>query len=404
MIKLSYLLSNKEKIKISPYPAGKSFGFTIIDDTDGCRLEMIQPIYDFLSELQLKTTKTVWVWRPKEKNLGIWDEGDTLEREDYVNYLKILQKRGFEIALHNISSKSNKREEIINGLEKFKEIFGDYPKINVHHEKNKENLYFKFACSGDLMPKTFRRQFLIKINSIFGKLRKLIKKASNYNDKNFNDFLGEIKGSEYFWGDICKDKIKYVRTNIFYRDLNTLKCNPRIPYSTEQTPYVNYWFDSSNGQDADAFEKILNSSNINRLKKEKGCCILYTHFAKGFSIVKKGRVTLDERIKQRLIEISSSSDGWYAPVGEMLDRILSFKKIRIFLFRNGIILKNENSFSIKDITLWTEPHEKYYQLGGQTFISDDMGRIVIPLLKNDEIFVLWKKCAINDIKKEFWMN
>jgi hypothetical protein len=398
------LLPHREQIKISPYPEGKSFGFTIIDDTDGCRLEMIRPIYDYLTKIGLKTTKTVWVKRPKAQSLGIWDEGDTLERDDYVVYLKSLQERAFEIALHNVSSQSNEREEIISGLEKFKEIFGEYPKINVHHEKNKENLYFKFAQSLDLIPTPFRSSFFMKIHSLSRKLRKFSGNKSHSGKERYIEFLGEAKDSNYFWGDICKERIKYIRSNIFYHDLNTLKCNPEIPYSALQTPYVNYWFDSSNGQDVNMFNKILNPRNIYLLIKGKGCCILYTHFGKGFSIVKDGRITLNEEAKHRLAEIAGRADGWYVPVSEMLDRLLSFKRLKFRLLSGGLILKNENPFDITGLTLWTQPHEKYHQLGGQEFESDSRGRVVIPLIKGLEIFILLREDGLREMEKVFWWD
>jgi len=398
------LLRHREQIKISPYPDGKSFGFTIIDDTDGCKLEMNRPIYDYLAERELKTTKTVWVKRPKVRSLGIWNDGDTLERDDYVAYLKSLQEKGFEIALHNVSSQSNEREDIINGLEKFKDVFGDYPKINIHHEKNKENLYFEFAQSLDLIPQTFRSSFLMNIDSLYRKLRKFNKNKGHSGEKHYMEFLGEAKDSNYFWGDICKERIKYIRTNIFYRDLNTLKCNPGIPYSSLKTPYVNYWFDTSNGQDVNMFNKTLNSKNICRLKEGKGCCILYTHFGKGFSIAKDGRMTLNEETRQRLDEIAGSPDGWYVPVSEILDRLLSFKRLKFCLFSDGLILKNENLFDIKGLTLWTQPHEKYHQLGGQVFESDDRGRIIVALIKGLETFILLKKGGLREMEKVFWWD
>jgi len=399
------LLRCREQIKISPYPDGKSFSFTIIDDTDGCRLETIRPIYDYLMEIGLKTTKTVWVKRPKVRSLGIWDDGDTLERDDYVVYLKSLQEKGFEIALHNVSSQSNQREDIISGLEKFKEIFGDYPKINVHHEKNKENVYFEFAQRSDLIPAPFQSSLVMKLDSLSRKLRKFSEYKCHSVGQHDIEFLGEVKDSDYYWGDICKEKIRYIRTNIFYRDLNTLKCNPRIPYSSLKTPYVNYWFDSSNGQDVNIFNKILNLKYIRRLKEGKGCCILYTHFGKGFSILKDGQIALNEETRHRLAEIAGSADGWYVPVSEMLDRLLSLKRLKFCSFSGGLILKNENPFDIKGLTLWTQPHEKYLELGGQVFESDDKGRIVIPLIKSQEIFNLLRKGGgLREMEEVFWWD
>ena len=47
-------------------PENKKFAFTIIDDTDDAFCNNIVPIYDILYENKLKTTKTVWVYPPRD--------------------------------------------------------------------------------------------------------------------------------------------------------------------------------------------------------------------------------------------------------------------------------------------------------------------------------------------------
>src|SRR5215831_8659323 len=85
-----------ESLALLPYPEGRGFAFTIIDDTDGETLETVSPIYDELSELGLRTTKTVWVRAPRIPPSRSCDAGDTLERPEYTSYLRSLQSRGFE--------------------------------------------------------------------------------------------------------------------------------------------------------------------------------------------------------------------------------------------------------------------------------------------------------------------
>ena len=129
------------RICISPYPDGKSFAFTVIDDTDRSTLEICKPVYEHLISLGLRTTKTVWVKEAAVKKEAD-DYGDTTERGDYLEYLNELQLKGYEIALHNVSSGDNLREDILEGVDRFRMQFGEYPSINVMHDKNKENLYF----------------------------------------------------------------------------------------------------------------------------------------------------------------------------------------------------------------------------------------------------------------------
>ncbi len=48
------------------WPSGKKFAFTIIDDTDHGTVSNLKPVYDLLNELGIKTTKTVWVYPPRD--------------------------------------------------------------------------------------------------------------------------------------------------------------------------------------------------------------------------------------------------------------------------------------------------------------------------------------------------
>ena len=49
------------------WPQGKSFAFTIVDDTDESTIENTKPVYDVLAGLGFRTTKTVWPLRPHTK-------------------------------------------------------------------------------------------------------------------------------------------------------------------------------------------------------------------------------------------------------------------------------------------------------------------------------------------------
>ncbi len=95
---------------LSPYPNGKDFAFTITDDPDYTRFERIKPIYDFLDDINIKTTLAVWVRDPERSN-GLPDKprhskhpSDSCQRPEYLAYVKHLQARGFEIALHTVSA------------------------------------------------------------------------------------------------------------------------------------------------------------------------------------------------------------------------------------------------------------------------------------------------------------
>ena len=380
------------KIRISPYPNGKRFAFTIIDDTDGCTLETIRPVYDCLASLGFRTTKTVWALPPMEAPKDPRNHGDTLERGAHVEYLKTLRENGFEIALHNVSSGSSPRVRIVAGLDRFREVFGEDPKINVHHEKNAENIHFDWAQNPSILPGRFH-------GPLFGRLS--ARTRARAAGIGYSALHGQDPESEYFWGDICRERIRYVRTNLFFDDLNTLKCNPGIPYELPQTPYVNYWFDASNGQDADTFNGILSSGNIRRLKLERGCSILYTHFGKGFVDSSEGVETLNRETRERLQEIAGDPEGWYATVSEILDRLLRVGKVTSLGFEGGSVLSNRNPDPLDDVTLLAAPGAVYWDASGKPHAADVMGRIRFDSLPQG-LTLLLERMPIED--NRYWLD
>ncbi|NMA72702.1 MAG: hypothetical protein GX963_00760 [Bacteroidales bacterium] len=96
------------------WPYDKKFAFTIVDDTDGGTVSNLKPIYDLLYESGIKTTKTVWVYPSRDKF-----KGGSLLDNNYLEFIKQLEQRGFEIALHNVGSGSFTKKEIEKGLELF---------------------------------------------------------------------------------------------------------------------------------------------------------------------------------------------------------------------------------------------------------------------------------------------
>jgi len=122
--------------------------------------------------------------------------------------------------------------------------------------------------------------------------------------------------SETFWGDVCRERIKYVR-NFVFGDVNTLAVCPWMPYHDPDRPWVNYWFASSEGAVAASFNERLAEENQDRLEAEGGACIMYTHFGLGFC--EGGRVQPRfERLMRRL----AGKNGWFVPVTTLLDHLL----------------------------------------------------------------------------------
>jgi hypothetical protein len=93
-----------------------------------------------------------------------------------------------------------------------------------------------------------------------------------------------------------------------------------MPYHDPLREYVNYWFASSDGATIERFNGCLCEKNQDRLEKEGGACIMYTHFAFGFC---KGK-SINSRFKF-LMERLSKKNGWFVPVSTLLDYLLEMK-------------------------------------------------------------------------------
>jgi len=276
------------------WPDGKDFAFTIFDDPDLNTVENVAAIYPFVGGLGLRTTKAVW---PIRGNGTPKVGGTTCEDEQYLKLILSLQKEGFEIALHNVTHHTSRREQTSNGIERFCRLFGHYPYSMANHTGCLESIYWGRA----------------RLSGAKQALYDLLHMKLNGDREQFQ---GHLETSPLFWGDLCREKIKYVR-NFVFGDINTLKACPAMPYHDPARPYVNYWFAASEGPNVDSFNAMMNEDNQDRLRREGGACIMYTHFASGF--LENGNI--NKRFKGLMSRISRMN-GWFVPVHTLLDFIL----------------------------------------------------------------------------------
>lgn len=274
------------------WPNGKDFAFTIFDDPDYNTVETTAAIYSFLADLGLRTTKAVW---PIQGNGTPKVGGTTCENARYLELVLNLNKNGFEIAFHNATHHTSTREQTADGLEAFRRLFGHYPASMANHSGCQENIYWGSArVSG--------------VSRILYNILSVKEKATVSQ--------GHLEGSPLFWGDLCREKIKYVR-NFVYGDLNTLKACPVMPYHDPARPFVNYWFAASEGPSIRSFNELISEDRQDRLVGEGGAGIVYTHFANGF--LEKGKINARFRV---LMERLSKLNGWFVPARTLLDFIL----------------------------------------------------------------------------------
>jgi hypothetical protein len=280
--------------KIS-WPEGKQFAFTVFDDTDFVTTEKVAPVYSFLADHGFRTTKSVWVVRG-DPNKGV-RPGQTCEDPDHLRWLLDLQAKGFEIGWHNSTWHGLPRQEIAAALDRFVELFRENPATGANHSPD-EAIYW-----GDARLSSWRRG----LYNLLPRFRRRWR------------YRGDIEGDPSFWGDLCRQRIKYYRNFVFH-DINTWKSCPFMPYHDPQRPFVNYWFASSGGQQVLQFNRCLREENQDRLEEEGGACIMYTHFACGFA--ENGKLQPHFR---KLTERLSQKNGWFVPVRTLLDHLLALR-------------------------------------------------------------------------------
>jgi hypothetical protein len=275
------------------WPDGKRFAFSVFDDTDWATLDNVKGVYACLADCGFRTTKSVWVV-DGDPSRGRCI-GQTCDNPDYLRWILDLQAGGFEIGFHNCTWHGLPRSGIQAALQRFAELFGHDPLTAANHTGVTDGIYWADA-------------------RLSGWRRHLYNLLTRF--RNSGKYRGQIEGDEYFWGDLCRQKIKYFR-NFTFPDINTLKACPFMPYYDPKRPYVNHWFASSDGHEVDTFNRCLAEANQDRLEEEGGACIMYTHFACGFQ--KDGR--LDTRF-QELMKRLGKKNGWFVPVAVLLDYLL----------------------------------------------------------------------------------
>ena len=270
------------------WPGNKRFAFTVVDDTDHSTVASIAPVYDYLFEHGLRTTKTVWIYPPRDAYTG-----STLQDAGYLAFVQDLQAKGFEIALHNVGSGRFSRDEILAGLEIFRSHLGHYPRMQVNHANNPCNMY-----SG-------HKRFVPPL--------RWLTRYSPYHAGG----AGEMPESDLFWGDAHKAHIAYTRNHTF-NGIDTTGYDLQMPYRVRsKAQFSNFWFSSSDAHTVHEFNALLSPASLDRLEASGGLCIAYTHFNSYFT---RPDGSLDETFKARIDDIASR-DGWFAPASEILDHL-----------------------------------------------------------------------------------
>jgi len=284
------------------YPGGAEFAFTILDDTDDTTLDNGRPVYDLLKQAGLRTTKTVWAFDTAAENQGPYFAGQTLATPDYLEWVKELSSEGFEIAFHNATMGSSTRQDTIRALDYIEEEIGQPVRLHCNHGQNRENLYWG--------PDRYSTYILKKLLQINSRREATLK------------FDGHEPQSPYYWADVAVARLTYMRAFAFRR-LNGRQIVPGRHFKDplkKETPIL---FNTADAPDVHAFNKLVNTKSLEKLRKQGGWAIVSTHIGKGFYRDKKLNPDF-----QTTIQYLKEQPGWYVPVSQLLDHINSEQGIK----------------------------------------------------------------------------
>jgi hypothetical protein len=302
-----------------PYSAG----FCITDDTDTATYEQVRAVYDFLIEQKFPTTKTVWPFMPEEK-CGIPAvpdsalRGITLEDGRYLAYCKQLHENGYEICLHGASAGNNPRKNTQNAFEYFERAIG-HSDTYICHSKNAENIYWEHNVS-----KLFPFNILLRLYSR-------------------HTCSGETEGSPYYWGDICRSRIRWIRL-FRTRCINTLKRNPSMPYYDPAKPLVNGWFSATKRRIADcATEKARRM-----LKQQNGCTVLYQYLHR---YADPATCELNTGFTKAVKQLAGDPGIHVATVAQHMRRLQMLQRLFVFYRGTSFWLLNTNESPIENLQI-----------------------------------------------------
>jgi hypothetical protein len=111
--------------------------FSLVNDPDHGKTENYREVLTKLSKKEIFITTAVFC-KLKDNNSALSKhcnkgDTDTLSDPHYKKLMLEARDLGHEIAFHGYSQVSDTSDEFQEGLDNFKKIFGDYPKIYIEH-------------------------------------------------------------------------------------------------------------------------------------------------------------------------------------------------------------------------------------------------------------------------------
>lgn len=301
-------------------------GFCITDDTDAATLESVAIVYDFLASIGLFTTKTVWAFEPAQP-CGVpalppsITRGVTLQNTAYLDYVRRLSEKGFEISLHGASAGNNVRARTAEAFAMLDRELRP-SRTYICHAKNAENPYWH-----QLVAPRGPAQWLLGL-------------ASRYRCS------GEDRSSLYFWCDLCLERgmrIRLFRT----RNINTLASNPSMPYHDPEKPLVPAWFSATKRSIADCCAP----GSIAQLRSERGLCVLYQYLHRYADLQRQRVHPAFQAACERLM---SAGDIWVDTTERLMDRLQVMQGVFLAARERELWVVNANPTDVPGVQVELE--------------------------------------------------
>ena len=167
------------------WPDGARFAFTIFDDTDRATIDNVAGVYDFLEEIGMRTTKSVWPISIPGSPLV---QGATCDDPAYAAWTVDLQERGFEIGYHGASN-------VTAAVRRRARTPSVRLALRPHSGGDGEPCRLPGGDDG--------ARSVSGINRLAYNVLTRLKKIGRYR--------GHVEGDRLFWGDLCRDQVRYVR-------------------------------------------------------------------------------------------------------------------------------------------------------------------------------------------------
>jgi len=278
-----------------PFAVDKQCAIAITDDTDFFQFPTTAPVYALLDSLGVKLTKTVWIFDAEGHDPA--KVGLSLTDPIYRRWVLAERDRGHEITMHSATSGDDPRARTLAAFDTIRALTGRYPRLEIFHSGNKEALYW----GGKRIPSPFMRWL--------------------YELKMRQRFQGDEPASPLYWLDLAPQRVTYLRTFTF-NDIDTWALNPTMPYLDPSTPGAPLWFASSNARWGEKFARLLRPANVERLKRDHGVSVVYSHFGLWFtSKGSDGRQRVRPDVREAWLRVGGDAAIEWVPAGPLLDRM-----------------------------------------------------------------------------------